>query len=131
MISLLVLSRVRVAQSLVFCVVICRSLFVLFCPFSFGHCVVCPSVFWPLCCLSFCLLAIVLSFLLSFGHCVVFPSVFWPLCCLSFCLLAIVLSFLLSFGHCVVFPSSIYGEYLELSKAIIFIYSLLSYSHVR
>jgi hypothetical protein len=20
---------------------------------SFGHCVVCPSVFWPLCCLSF------------------------------------------------------------------------------
>jgi hypothetical protein len=33
---------------------------------SFGHCVVFPSVFWPLCCLSFCLLAIVLSFLLRF-----------------------------------------------------------------
>ena len=32
-----VLSRVRVARSLVFCVVFCRSLFVLFlCPFSFG-----------------------------------------------------------------------------------------------
>jgi hypothetical protein len=28
---------------------------------SFGHCVVCSSVFWPLCCLFFCLLAIVLS----------------------------------------------------------------------
>jgi hypothetical protein len=38
---------------------------------SFGHCLVCPSVFWPLSCLSFCLLAIVLSDLLSFGHCLV------------------------------------------------------------
>jgi hypothetical protein len=42
---------------------------------SFGHCIVCPSVFWPLYCLSFCLLAIVLSVLLSFGHCIVCPSV--------------------------------------------------------
>ena len=33
---------------------------------SFGHCVVCPSVFWPLCCLSFSLLAIVLSVLFRF-----------------------------------------------------------------
>jgi hypothetical protein len=32
---------------------------------SFGHCMVCPSVFWPLYCLSFCLLAIVLSVLLK------------------------------------------------------------------
>ena len=53
-------SGVRVAQSLVFCVMFCRSFFVLLsfcghcvvCP-SFGHCVVCPS---------------------SFGHCVVCPS---------------------------------------------------------
>ena len=39
-------SRVRVARSLVLCVVFCGSLVVLlsFCPFSFfGHCVVCPS----------------------------------------------------------------------------------------
>jgi hypothetical protein len=50
---------------------------------SFGHCIVCPSVFWPLYCLSFCLLAIVLSVLLSFGHCIVCPSVFWPLYSLS------------------------------------------------
>jgi hypothetical protein len=48
--------------------------------FSFGHCVVCPSVFffWPLYYLSFCLflLAIVLSVLLSFsfGHCIICPS---------------------------------------------------------
>jgi hypothetical protein len=33
---------------------------------SFGHCVVCSSVFWPLCCLFFCLLAIVLSVLLRY-----------------------------------------------------------------
>jgi hypothetical protein len=33
---------------------------------SFVHCVVCPSVFCPLCCLSFCLLSIVLSVLLRF-----------------------------------------------------------------
>jgi hypothetical protein len=34
---------------------------------SFGPCVVCSSVFWPLCCLFFCLLAIVLS-VLRFTH---------------------------------------------------------------
>jgi hypothetical protein len=33
--------KVRVAQSLVFCVVFCRSLFVLFLPVSFDHCIVC------------------------------------------------------------------------------------------
>jgi hypothetical protein len=112
--SLPVCSGVRVTRSLVLCVMLCRSLFVplsfLFWPLcclsfcllvivlsvllSFGHCVVCPSVFWSLCrcssvvwslcCLFFCLLAIVLSVLLSFGHCVVCSSVFWPLCCLSF-----------------------------------------------
>jgi hypothetical protein len=46
----------------------CRSLFIHCLFFSFGHCVVCPSVFWPLCCLSFCLLAIVLSVLLRFTN---------------------------------------------------------------
>jgi hypothetical protein len=61
-----------------------------------GHCVVYPSVFWSLCCLSFCLLVIVLSFLLSVGHCVMYPSVFWSLCCLSFCLFVILLFILLS-----------------------------------
>jgi phosphatidylglycerophosphate synthase len=43
---------------------------------SFGHCVVCSSVFWSLCCLFFCLLVIVLSVLLSFGHCVVCSSIY-------------------------------------------------------
>jgi hypothetical protein len=48
---------VRVAQSLVFCVVFCGSLLVLL--------VIVLSVFWPLYCLSF-------------GHCIVCPF-FWPL----------------------------------------------------
>jgi hypothetical protein len=49
--SSLVFSGVRVAWSLVFCVMFCRSLFVVS-PFSFGHCVVYPLIysFWlPLC----------------------------------------------------------------------------------
>ena len=37
-----VFSRVRVARSLAFCVLFCRSLFVLCC-FTFGHCIVCTA----------------------------------------------------------------------------------------
>ena len=100
-----IFSGVRVAQSLVFCVVFCRSLFcsfvifllaivlsvllrftasvypfgifklfLSFCPFSFGHCVVCPSSIY-----CFCLplwYHQILLVLLSFF--------FWPLRCLSF-----------------------------------------------
>ena len=42
-----IFSGVRVSQSLVVCVVFCRSLFVLlpFCRFYFGHCIVCPSIY--------------------------------------------------------------------------------------
>jgi hypothetical protein len=39
-----VFSGVRVARSLVFCVMICRSFFVML-SFFFGHCVVCPSIY--------------------------------------------------------------------------------------
>ena len=39
-----VFSGVRVARSLVLCVIFCRLLFVL-CPFSFGDCIFCPSNF--------------------------------------------------------------------------------------
>ena len=89
MIVRLVLGEV-VLLELQLSVVFCRSLSVIlsffcwplcclsFCPFSFGHCVVCHFVLF--------LLVIVLSVILFFF--------FWPLCCLSFC------SF--SFGHCVV-----------------------------
>ena len=38
-----VFGGVHVTRFLVLCVLFCRSLFVLFCPFSFGHCVVCTS----------------------------------------------------------------------------------------
>ena len=38
-----VVCGVRVVRSLVFHVVFCRSLY--FCPFSLGHCVVCPSIY--------------------------------------------------------------------------------------
>ena len=41
--SLPVFSGVRVDLSLVFRVVLCRTLLV-FCPISFGHCIVCPSI---------------------------------------------------------------------------------------
>ena len=54
---------VPVTQSLIL-YVCCADRCLSFCPSSFGHCVVCSSVFWPLCCLFFCLLAIVLSVLL-------------------------------------------------------------------
>ena len=131
---------VRVAQSLVFFEVFCRSLFVLL---SFGHCIVCsPYGFWlPLC----YLLAIVLSVLLTTYD---YPFViFWPLYCLSslqlmitpllslvivlsvllttydypfvifwslYCLssLRLMITPLLSFGHCIVCPP--YGFWLPL-----------------
>ena len=70
----------RVLRSLVFCVMICRSLFVLL---SFGHCIVCPSS----------LTRLLITPLVSFGHCNICPSslttsdypfvIFWPLYCLS------------------------------------------------
>ena len=121
---------------------------------SFGHCVVCPSVygfwlplwyllaivlsvrqftasdyhfgiFWPLCCLSVSL-RLLITTLVSFGHCVVCPSVyglqftasnyhfgiFWLLCCLSVSL-RLLITTLVSFGHCVVCPL-IYGFWLPL-----------------
>ena len=73
---------------------------------SFGHCVVCPSIyrFWlPL----WYLLAIVLSDLLRFTDPDYSFGIFWPLCCLSFFDLLILITSLVSFGHCVFWPSSI------------------------
>ena len=119
------LSGVRVARSVVFCVVFCRSLFVLL-SLSFDHCIVVPSSIYDLvgfvlldlqfsvqCCVDHCLsccpflLSIVLSFLPQ-------SMAQWGSCCsifrflLVFCRsLFVLLS--LSFGHCIVVPSSIYG----------------------
>jgi hypothetical protein len=107
------------------------------CPFSFGHCVVCPSSiygFWlPLWHLQSFLVLFILAIVLS----VLLPSMasdylfdifnlflsflFWPLCCLSFFHLWLLITSLVSsnvscpfyFGHCVVCPS-IYGFWLPL-----------------
>ena len=76
------LSGVRVARSLVFCVVFCRSLYVLL-SLSFGHCIVVPSSIYGL--VGFVLLDLQFSVQCFVDH------------CLSSCpfILAIVLSFLL------------------------------------
>ena len=42
LLTLVVNHRVHVAWSLIFCVFLCRSIFVIF---SFGHCIVCPSIY--------------------------------------------------------------------------------------
>ena len=118
------LSGIRGARSLVFCVVFCRSLFVLL-SLSFGHCIVVPSSIYDLVgfvlldlqfsvqcfvdhCLSCCpfLLTIVLSFLLQ-------SMAQWGSCCSIFSFLVVFCRSLfvllsLSFGHCIVVPSSIY-----------------------
>ena len=64
------------------------TLFV-FCHFSFGHCIVCPS------------LRLLITPLLSFGHCIVCPP------------LRHLITPLLSFGHCIVYPP-LYGFWLHL-----------------
>ena len=47
------LVRVCVTQSLIFRAVLCRSLFVIFSFFSFGHCIVCPASNYSSTCLPF------------------------------------------------------------------------------
>ena len=119
--SPLIFSGVRVTQSLVFCVMLvdcCLS----FCLFSFGHCVVCSSIyrFWlPL----WYLLAIVLSVLLFMDSDYPF-GIFWPLCCLFF-YLQILITPLVSFGHCVVCSSSIYRFWLPLWYLLVIVLSVL------
>ena len=75
-----------------------------FCPLSFGHCVVCPSVidsFWlPI----WYLLAIVLSVLLWLTASDYLFGIFWPFCCLSFCDWLLLITHLVSCDHCVVCP---------------------------
>ena len=118
------LSGVRVVRSLVFCVVFCRSLFILL-SLSFGHCIVVPSSIYGL--VGFVLLDLQFSVQCFVDHCLVVPF-FWPLYCCSFvnlwlsgvrvvrslvfCVvfcrsLFVLLS--LSLTHCIVVPSSIYG----------------------
>ena len=73
--------RVIPVQSLVFCIVLCRLLFVLF---SLGHSIVSPIFAWSLYCRSYFRLVIVLSVLFSLGHCIVCPIFAWTLYYLSY-----------------------------------------------
>jgi hypothetical protein len=77
---------------------------------SFGHCIVCPSIygFWLH---LWYLLAIALSFLRFTASDYTF-GIFWPFHCLSFDL-RLLITPLVSFGHCIVCPS-IYGFWLHL-----------------
>jgi hypothetical protein len=72
---------------------------------SFGHCIICPSIygFWLL---LWYLLAIVLS-VLQFTVSGYPYGIFWSLYYLSFNLRLLVTP-MVSFGHCIVCPSSIY-----------------------
>ena len=77
-------SRVRAAQSLVSCVMLCLFVFLSFF-IVLSFLLLFTTFIWPLYCLSFC------DLLLSFCHCIVFPSAIY------YFHLAIVLSFLLLF----------------------------------
>ena len=81
---------VHIARSLVFCVMLCRSLFVFVSFFFWPLC--CLSFLWPLCCLSFFWPVCCLSF-------------FWPVCCLSFdlrLLLTLLVYYNFSYNECLV-----------------------------
>ena len=105
------LSGVRVARSLVFCVVFCRSLFVLL-SLSLGHCIVVPSSIYDL--VGFVLLDLQFSVQcfvddcpFSFGHCIVVPSSIYGLVGfvfldLQFSVQCFVDDCPFSFGHCIV-----------------------------
>ena len=134
-----VFSWIRVLQALVFCVVCCRSLFVLLSHF-FGHCIVCPcpislvivlSVLVPFLWSLYCL-----SLSHFFGHCIVCPcpislvivlSVLVPFLWSLYCL-----SLFPFFGHCIVCPCSI-SLVIVLSVLVPFLWSLycLSLFHLR
>ena len=132
----LVFSGVRVARSLVFCVV--------FCHFSFGYCIVCPSSMYSFWLPFWHLVDIALSVLLRctasdypFG--ILLPLCFlsffdvqllitplgilWPLCCLSFDV-QLLITPLVSFGHCVVCPS-MYSFWLPLWYLVAIVFSVL------
>ena len=91
---------------------------------SFGHCVICPSIysFWlPL----WYLLIIVLSvhpFTASECH----FGIFWSLCYLSLHL-QLLIAPLISFGHCVICPS-IYSFWLALWYLLIIVISVLPFT---
>ena len=91
---------------------------------SFGHCIVCPTLYGfslPL----WYILAIVLSVLLRFTASHYSFDIFWSLYCLSFYALRLLITPLVSFGHCIVCPSTLYGFSLHLWYLLVNVLSVL------
>ena len=105
-----VFSGVRVAQYSVFCVVLCRSLFVHLTFVNFD-----PCFFWLLWCLSFFDLRILIHLFGIFKLFLVFDVVFCRIL-LGFCPF--------SFGHCIVCPLVIYCFWLSLFYTIALLFTL-------
>jgi hypothetical protein len=97
----LVFSGVRVARSLVFCVVFCTSLFVIF------------------------LLGIVLSVLLQCTASDYPFGILWTLHCLFFFDVQLLITPLVSCGHCILWPSSMYSFWLPLWYLVAIVLSVL------
>ena len=111
--------------------------------FSFGHCIMCPSIygFWLHLWYRLAIVLSVLPFtasdytLVSFGHCIISPSfygfwlhfgIFWPLYYQSFHL-RLLITPLVSFGHCIISPS-IYGFWLHLWYLLAIVLSVLPFT---
>jgi hypothetical protein len=115
------------------------TLFV-FCHFSFGHCIVCPSLWLlitPLLSFGHCIvcpsLRLLITPLLSFGHGIVCPSLrllITPLLSFGHCIvcppLRHLITPLLSFGHCIVCPP-LYGFWLHLCYLLAIVLYILPY----
>ena len=131
-------SGVPVARSLVFCVMFCRSLRVLFVlaivlsvllrlmasDYTFG-------ILWPLCCLFSFDCWLLITPLVSCGHCIVCSSSIvgfwlhlWSLYFLSFDWWLLITP-LVSCGHCIVCSSSIDGFWLHLWYLVAIVFSVL------
>ena len=91
---------------------------------SFGHCIVCPTLY-GFSLLLWYLLAIVLSVLLRFTASHYSFGIFWPLYCVSFYALRLLITPLVSFGHCIVCPSTLYVFSLPLWYLLAIVLSVL------
>ena len=87
---------------------------------SFGHCVICPSIysFW----LSLCYLLVIVLSVPPFTASDCPFGIFWSLC-YSYLHLQLLIAPLVSFGHCVIRPSS-YGFWLPLWYLLVIVLSV-------
>ena len=87
---------------------------------SFGHCVICPSIysFW----LPLCYLLVIVLFVPPFTASDCPFDIFWSLCYLSLHL-QLLIAPLVSFGHCVICPSS-YSFWLPLCYLLVIVLSV-------